>query len=261
MNKISGTKEWASSNENILFGCQHDCLYCYAKAMSPRHKKIDIKRWNKPIIRFDKLNKKIGKRNGTIMFPTTHDIHPENLRESINFLEKLLRVGNDVLIVSKPHAVCIEQLCLELDRFKDQILFRFTIGSVVNEILKFWEPNAPIFEERLMSLKIAFGKGFKTSVSCEPMLDNNISYVIEKVSPFVTDSIWIGKMNNKSRVKINGHESIHINAMVETLFNSQSDDKIIDLYNHLKDFPKIKWKESIKEVVGIESPKEKGLDI
>ena len=27
----TGTREWAASNVNIQDGCEHDCLYCYAK--------------------------------------------------------------------------------------------------------------------------------------------------------------------------------------------------------------------------------------
>ena len=259
---VSGTKEWAATSENILYGCQHDCKYCYAKAMSPRHKKIDINKWADPMLRPNKLDRKFGKRKGTIMFPTTHDIHPDNLDESIEFLINLLEPGNDVLIVSKPHLNTITLLAASLHSYKDQILFRFTIGSAYNDVLKFWEPNAPFFEERVLSLKEVYDRGFKTSISCEPMLDNKIHHVVEAVEDYITDAVWLGKMNNASqRCKINGHGDEETMKRLSELENWQNDKNIMALYERYKDNPKIKWKESIKKVVGIELIEEKGLDI
>jgi DNA repair photolyase len=73
-------------------------------------------------------------------------------------------------------------------------------------VLGFWEPNAPDFHERFMALRHAYNKGFATSVSCEPMLDNNVHLVIDYVEPLVTDSIWLGKANQLiRRLKANGH--------------------------------------------------------
>jgi len=50
-------------------------------------------------------------------------------------------------------------------------------------------------------------------------------------------------------------------VMGKTLLQSQSDERILSLYEKLKDHPKIKWKESIKKVVGLQIPTEAGLDI
>ncbi len=259
---ISGTKEWASSNENILSGCQHDRRYCYAKAMSVRHKKILITDWHNPVLRLDKINKSVGKRSGTIMFPTTHDIHPDDLDDSVNFLRKLLEANNKVLIVSKPHLTCIMRICSEFQEYKSQILFRFTIGSSNNDVLRFWEPNAPDFQERLNALRYAYIGGFKTSVSCEPMLDGNIKDVIRLTYQYVSDSIWIGKMNNISRCNINNTSNIDISEEIDKiLIFQENDDNIIDLYNDFKDYSKIKWKESIKKIVGIKLAQFKGMDI
>ena len=78
---------------------------------------------------------------------------------------------------------------------KEQLLFRFTIGSALDEVLSFWEPGAPVFAERLAALELAWANGYQTSVSCEPMLDGHIDAVIHQVEPFVTDAIWLGKAN------------------------------------------------------------------
>ena len=259
---VFGTKEWASSNVNILNGCQHDCLYCYAKAMSPRQQRL-IEDWKNPTLRDHILKKGYGKRQGTIMFPTTHDIHPDNLNEVLDTLEKLLKPGNKVLIVSKPHIRCIEAICSKFRKYVDQILFRFTIGSANDRVLKFWEPNAPSFADRLICLQDAFSQSYMTSVSCEPMLDDRIDLVIETASDFVTDAIWLGKANFLvERLKMNGlWDNRHVRDRAAELLRWQSDDRIISLYEKYKDHPKIKWKESIKKIVGLEIPVEAGLDI
>jgi len=171
-----------------------------------RFKRKTADKWHIEEVNYEKLKKKFRKRKGTIMFPSSHDISSKNVELAIGFLEKMLKPGNNVLIVSKPHLEIVKKLCHHLQQYKNQILFRFTIGSTSNETLKFWEPNAPLFDERLASLKYAFSQGFKTSISCEPALDGNTYELVQKLSPFVTDSIWIGLANRlKGNLKLNGH--------------------------------------------------------
>lgn len=259
---VFGTKEWASSNHNIQYGCENNCKYCYARAMTPRHKKTTVDGWKEPILKESAVKANFGKRDGTIMFPTTHDITEWNIDHCSNILTKMLDKGNKILVVSKPSHVCIVRLCGELKKFKEQILFRFTIGSADNEVLKFWEPGAPSFKERLDSLSWAYTQGFETSVSCEPMLDNDIEAVVKEVSPFVTDAIWIGKANFLvERLKMNKEWDTATEKKALELIKWQRRDNIVALYEKLKDNPKIKWKESIKKVVGLEIPTEAGLDI
>lgn len=66
----------------------------------------------------------------------------------------------------------------EIDRryrkLKSQMQLRFTIASVNDETLAFWEPKAPRFGERLESLRYAFRRGYRTSVSVEPFLDHGV---------------------------------------------------------------------------------------
>ena len=259
---VFGTQEWAKYSENCIKGCSHDCKYCYAKSNAGRFKRNTIGGWKNEVVKLDKVSKGFHKREGTIMFPTTRDITPVHLDECISFLGKMLRPGNDILVVSKPHLDCIKEICDQFPQYKDHILFRFTIGSSDSAILKFWEPGAPDFMERLDSLKYAFDRGYKTSVSCEPMLDRNIDQVVELVSPYVTDSIWLGKMNHlNTRLSLNGFKDQDTLRRAKELMDTQSDERIWGIYNRYKDNPQVKWKESIKKVVGLEIPVEKGLDV
>lgn len=260
---VFGTKEWASHSINFQSGCEHDCLYCYAKEGAINRGYNSVDKWQESSIREKAVKKGRGKLDGTIMIPTTHDITPSNVKEAVIVFEKLLKAGNDLLIVSKPHKECIQEICDLLPDYKQQILFRFTIGSISDDVLLFWEPKAPSFAERLESLKIAYFSGYKTSVSSEPMLDSNIDLVVSAVEDYVTDSIWIGKMNQcVNRVKKNGHGDTETLRKLDSLMQFQNHEpNIIEIYNKFKFHPKVKWKESIKKIVGIEVPTEAGLDI
>ena len=196
------------------------------------------------------------------MFPSSHDISPENAGYSIIFLNKLLKSGNEVLLVTKPHLSVIQEFCRKFADAKDQILFRFTIGSSNTETLKFWEPGAPSFEERLEALKFAYHAGFKTSVSSEPALDTYTVDLVNILSPFVTDSIWIGLPNDLlKRLRFNGADDQETLTRAEELMNAQSDDWVKDLYRKYYNNPKIKWKDSMKKILELERPIMNGLDI
>lgn len=260
--QVFGTTEWATKNANFISGCIHNCKYCYSKEMAIRFKRKTSENWAVEEVNHNNLKKNHKKVDGYIMFPSSHDISPENLEHSLLFLENLLKADNDILIVTKPHLSVIKKICETFADKKDNILFRFTIGSINTEVLKFWEPGAPSFEERLESLIYAFESGFKTSISCEPVLDPNICELIDILFPYVTDSIWIGKPNFLlKRLIMNGaNEEESINKAKE-LDASLSDSWVNNLYDLYKDNPQIKWKESIKKVLNIKIQTKKGLDI
>ena len=249
--RTSGTKEWSSVSVNCVTGCTHGCRYCYAKSMALRFGTINTEEeWNTPHVRIHDVEKKRKKYNGVVMFPTTHDITPETIDPCISVLTKLLKAGNDVLIVSKPHLDCITRLCQEFVDFRHLILFRFSITAMDDDILSYWEPGAPSFNERLECLKLAYESGFRTSVSCEPMLDSpNIVGLYDTLEPFVTDSIWVGKMNEMGK-RVKGGDERRIAAIVD----GQTDKRIMEIYQELKDRKLVRWKDSIREVVTAYSP-------
>jgi len=259
---ISGTKEWATEDFAIQRGCENGCSYCWAKANALRFKQIKTpEEWLKPVINEAKVNKKWRKHEGRVFFPSTHDITPLNIRECIITLIHILGAGNEVLIVSKPRLGVIKHLCFALQDYNAQILFRFTIGSNSDSVLKFWEPFAPSYLERKDSLKYAFEKGFETSVSSEPYLDENIGEVIEDLKPFVSDALWLGKMNRiKERVDTTGWDPAQF-AHLDRVRRCQTDAAIHTLYEHFKNDPKVKFKDSIKKVVGLPELKKIGEDV
>ncbi len=258
---VFGAHEWAHESLNIIDGCKHNCKYCYSKEMAVRFKRCQIEDWEQEKIRQTAYRRPVKQLHGTYMFPSTHDIHPDNLSVCMSYLSRILPACDKVLVVSKPHFECIEAICKAFHDKRDKILFRFTIGSSNNDTLKFWEPGAPSFEERFKSLEYAHSKRFNTSVSCEPLLDNNTDELIYHLFPHITDSIWLGKPNFlMRRLRTNGVLDEETERRANELLTSLNDEFIHELYNKWKDNPKIKWKESIKKIIGLKLAQEKGLD-
>lgn len=262
MNKITGTKEWASQNINIIRGCSNNCVYCYAKCMAIRFGKKKHDTWENEDLIPAKVRKRYQKRKGVLMYPSSHDITEQHLESHIQVLKQLLDAGNSLLIVSKPRLSVIKALCSELDKYKSQILFRFTIGSTDSKVLKLYEPGASSFEERLECLRYAYQAGYKTSVSAEPILDLNPLKIYTATSEYITDSIWYGKANRVNGIlAINEPGNISLKDNMNKLLNTQNHEFIESLYNELKDNPKVKWKESIKIILDLDLATEAGLDI
>jgi len=156
LTKTLGTKEWAVKNVNFSVGCENNCKYCYAKAMAYRFGRIkNREEWeymrNKP----EMAKKRFKKVEGWIMSPSSHDITEKNVDLAIDVFRNILIAGNKLLIVTKPRFECIKKICVSLDPYRKQILFRFTIGSNNTLTLRYWETNASGFEERLASLRFA----------------------------------------------------------------------------------------------------------
>ena len=92
------------------------------------------------------------------------------------------------------------------------------------------------------------------------MLDSaNIDSLIGDLLPYVTDSIWIGKMNHLRRFG-KGADAVFQQA-IERIRRGQTDSIIKLIYRKHKDNSMIKWKAEIKKVVGIPLAKKEGMDI
>jgi len=249
----TGTREWATSTANIQRGCENNCRYCYARYNAVRRfKQCTLDQWRHSVIDQGKVDKVYGKRDGIVMFPSTHDITPDNVDACYVVLEKLLAAGNPVLIVTKPRWKCVTAICDCFREYRDQILWRMTIGSTDDEVLRFWEPNAPGFGERLMCLKYAYVCGFITSVSCEPYLDGQVELNYQKVLPFVRHSIWIGILRHfESRVDLSDVTEEQMKRFVEPLRQAQTDEAVRRMVERIADLPMIRWKDSIKHIIGM----------
>jgi DNA polymerase III subunit gamma/tau len=247
-----GYQDWTKSknNVNICTGCKNDCVYCYMKPINARNPKLkQPENWHNWELRQDDVDKNYGLRDGLVGFPSSHDIFPEILDASLTVLGKILRAGNDVLIVSKPRMECIKAICAASLFFKNKILFRFTIGAMSDETLSYWEPNSPKYDERKECLEYAFHNGFRTSVSMEPMLDSpNIEALVKDLLPFVSEDIWLGTMNHLGWIKKGADERLL--SELEIIEAGQTPERLLEVYKIYENNPKIKWKTDALKIIG-----------
>lgn len=269
--RTSGTNEWADSNINWCYGCSHNCHYCYAKFMAKRFKRIkNLDEWKEMRLNQKAIDKGYAKRSGRVMMPTSHDITPEILDPSIKILRKVLAAGNQVLITTKPHFDCIVRICNELLEYKEQIQFRFTIGSYTTRHFEIWEPNAPTFRERLDSLKYAYKKGFKTSVSAEPLLTNQPMQLITTLREYITESLWFGLMNHVRKLPQNIKHAEHYNKKIEWIRDNvllwvKDIEQYKERHKDHKYGRMIRYKDSIRQILevnckGRQEAKQTGLE-
>jgi len=80
----------------------------------------------------------------------------------------------------------------------------------------------------------------------------------QRLKPFVTNSIWLGKMNEiRKRVQPRTDEEVRACDRIE---QQQSDDRVKEIFGQLKDEPLVRWKDSIKKVMGLKMAAEAGMD-
>jgi DNA repair photolyase len=184
------------------------------------------------------------------MFPTTHDIAPSTLEPCLRVLERLLVAGNEVLIVTKPHLPCVRVICRDLDRHRARVEFRFTITSASDSQLAYWEPGAPDLAVRYAALAHARATGWRTSVSIEPCLDFfEVDNLIRLVEPHVSGTIWIGLLNRaQSRVQVVTAED---QEELDYVLSGQTRETVSALWERFKDNPKLRWKDSIRRMLGL----------
>jgi hypothetical protein len=238
-------------SRNIVVGCAHNCVYCYARATALENNVIHSpEEWTRERIVPEKLNEEQSLTPGVLYrFPTHHDITPALLQPSLIYIDKLLRAGNAVEVCSKPHLECIRAICETFQAFTDKLRFCFTIGSTNAATCAWLEPGAPTPEERIEALKLASRCGFKTSVSIEPMLEDEVgtSEVIRRVYPYVTEEISIGRMWSLSkRISLLGRDR----EEVLRYFQFVNADKIIRAVHERFSWDrKIQWEKTITDLV------------
>lgn len=84
-------------------------------------------------------------------------------------------------------------------------------------------------------------------MSIEPFLDYDPIKLIETINPLITESIWIGRMNYIHRNNLSSKEKIFyfkIRRNYETCH-------LWEVYNMSKNFRLIKFKDSIRNQLGI----------
>lgn len=163
---------------NPYVGCQHGCVYCYARFMKrfTGHREewgefVDV-RINAPQV----LGKELfGTAKGLVMLSSVTDPY-QSLEKKYeltrNCLQKLLAHQFPVTILTKSSLVLRD---LDLLTKLSSCEVGFTITIIDDEVRKKVEPNSSPVEERLAALKELHDKGIATYAFLGPIL------------PYVTD--------------------------------------------------------------------------
>ena len=132
-----GFNEWGKHKINCCSGCSNNCRYCGVRKRQVALGRFTNEDWKIMTIRQDDVNRKYHKRDGRVLFPTSHDItEDENVKDAcFVVLDTLLRAGNDVLITTKPRLSVIKELCNLFIGFAKQIEFSFTITTMDEKLL------------------------------------------------------------------------------------------------------------------------------
>ena len=233
--KKTGTREWSDQS----FNCVNGCLYCYARAG-----RFNTKRgaaW----ITEEPHSPPVRKYDGVVMFPTRHDFTAENYRHCLACLEALMACGNNVLVVTKSDRDIAYRIATVLHKFPlGRSEVRYTLSHTSREVGQFWEPGAPSAKDRIEALGLLSALGYRTSVSCEPWLEDLSSLVnlVGEVSKYVSETIWIGHAN-KLRQRCAWCMTPQLDAAITIIEARQTPEAARAVYDALKGNPKVRWKD------------------
>lgn len=201
--RATGTREWAGSTVNVCTGCSHGCLYCYGRELALRFGRIargedwTVERTNPAASRY-------GRRRGVVMLPSTHDLTEATYGPLLDAALRLLEAGNRLLLVTKstsPVAQFQRELLGRSPGARQRVEWRFTVGTLDDDLAALWEPGAPPPSWRLEVLRRTAADGWQTSLSAEPLLDPwtaGLDLVLT-AAPHVTGTIWIGAARQLAR--------------------------------------------------------------
>jgi hypothetical protein len=270
----TGTREWSDVSINCCLGCANGCLYCYARARARQYGRLKLGGdWRGERCKsVDEVRKDPQYRRhyaGVVMMPTTHDLTAGTADTVLDVLRMLLAAGNKVLLVTKADPRLADRVASvwydacrhgALGEKGGALEIRVSIGCLDERIAHAWEPFAPRPADRTAALRFWHDQGIATSVSAEPLLDPPTAVeLVERVAPWVSGPIWIGKMNEPSaRLKwfwnecTDGDRRQRIRGLLETLEFWQSDARVMSVVDALGRCPsagRIAWKDSYREVI------------
>lgn len=160
---------------NAYVGCQHNCVYCYAKFMKrftghrePWGAFVDVK-INAPDLLAREVKKK---RKGKVWISGVCDAYQPLEKKYMltrRCLEILVERGWPVTIQTKSPLVLRD---VEILKRSADCEVGFTITTADEKVRRIFEPGAPPIAKRVETLAILHSEGIKTFVMVAPMLPN-----------------------------------------------------------------------------------------
>ncbi len=189
---------------NPYVGCQHGCIYCYARFMKrfTGHREewgefVDV-RVNAPQVLARDLSRTV---KGVVMLSSVTDSYQpleKKYELTRKCLQKLLMHQFPITILTKSSLV-LRDLDL-LTKFSNREV-GFTITTIADDDRKKVEPNSSPVEERLAALEELHEKGVSTYVFLGPILpyitdkNDNLQNIVMNFAKAKVDHVMVDRLN------------------------------------------------------------------
>lgn len=189
---------------NPYVGCQHGCIYCYARFMKrfTGHREewgefVDV-RVNAPQVLARDLSRTV---KGLVMLSSVTDPYQpleKKYELTRKCLQKLLMHQFPITILTKSSLV-LRDLDL-LTKFSNREV-GFTITTIADDYRKKVEPNSSPVEERLAALEELHEKGVSTYVFLGPILpyitdkNDNLQNIVMNFAKAKVDHVMVDRLN------------------------------------------------------------------
>lgn len=191
-------KEYSDLAINSGKGCNHRCLYCYARMMFKRFHpdgNFEDARYKDGIVEATKAQLSSGKYMGKkILLCFFCDPYPAKIDTSITreIMMAIKDAGAYFSILTKGGM----RAARDFDLYKPGDSFGSTLTFTSTDDSRKWEPNAAIPMNRIAALNYAYQQGIKTWVSMEPVIDPEQSLELITLTHEFVDLYKVGKLNS-----------------------------------------------------------------
>jgi len=185
---------------NQYVGCEHACLYCYAKFMCKWYR---YGKWGTWVVVKENLSELVKKES------VKGEVYMSSVSDPYQPVEKRLKLTRNVLknmnkniklvILTKSDLVLRD---IDIFREFEDVEVGLTINSFDGKVEREIEPFSPSNEKRIESLKVLHENGIKNYAFISPIIPGltDVEYLIRETRNF-TDFYWFEFLNLKASGK------------------------------------------------------------
>lgn len=219
VNKVKSPDVGMSYSMNMYQGCEHGCIYCYARnthefwgysAGLDFERRILVKK-DAPILLENVLKKKSWEAYPIVMSGNTDCYQPAERKFEITrkCLEVFLKYKHPVGIITK-NALILRDLDLLKELNKDQLVnVNISITSLLEETRRVLEPRTASIKKRLETVKILSDNGIPVNVMMAPIIPSINSHEILPLAKTVSE---LGAVSM-------GHTIVRLNGAIGEIFS------------------------------------------
>ena len=195
-------REYAEWAVNLYTSCTHGCLYCYVPQVVHKDRtEFHSQCIERPGI-LDKLRhdaKALAEQGGLdspVLLCFSCDAYQPEAHATRAALSILREFDIPFTVLTKGM-----NADRDFDLYGPNDSFGVTLTLCDSDALVGWEPNAAGWAYRIRNLSIARGRGIRTWVSLEPVIDPDQSLAFIDATHSIVDHYKVGKLNYHPRAK------------------------------------------------------------